>query len=386
MWEEELRGDEDCEFLLNGVTNGFRLINHFDFVPAECHNYSSALDPSVRDQVEAQIQTELVEGRYERVYVKPTIISALGAIKKPNGGIRLIHDASRPPGLALNDYAEIERSQKFQSINDAVDCLSHGAFLCKIDLKSAYRSVPVHPSDFVVTGLKWRFNGDMADTWLIDKRLPFGARFSPGIFHRLTQSVRRMMSRRGFHNVIVFLDDFLIVEPTLERCVLAQRVLITLLRSLGFDIAWDKVEGPAQKLIFLGIEIDTIQDLLVLPEKKLQDFEQLVESMLSLKRVSYKRLQALAGKLNWASAVVRGGRTYLRRILDLMKPIKQTRHKIKVTQGMKEDLLWWSKFLWLFNGKSTIQYHCEQHVVYADGCDVDGACFYNGDWKYVSWS
>ena len=115
------------------------------------------------------------------------------------------------------------------------------------------------------------------------------------------------------------------------------------------------------------------------------EFEVFGEYYVVPKRVSYKRLQALAGKLNWASSVVRGGRTYLRRILDLMKPVKHSRHKVKVTQDMRQDLLWWSKFLRTFNGKSTILYECEVHVVYVDACEVGGACFYKGDWKYVCW-
>ena len=180
VWVDELEGDADKEFLLEGIKNGFHLVNDFNFVPAECANYSSVYENF--DLVEAQIRTELEENRYERVQEKPVVISALGAIKKPNGGVRLIHDASRPTGHALNDYAELEMSQKFQSMSDAVDCLSHLAFMAKIDLKSAYRSVPVHPDDFPVTGLKWKFKGEKDFSYLVDKRLPFGARFSPGIF------------------------------------------------------------------------------------------------------------------------------------------------------------------------------------------------------------
>ena len=47
---------------------------------------------------------------------------------------------------------------------------------------------------------------------MYDTRLPFGAKLAPTIFHKLTQAVRRMMNRRGFDLVIVYLDDFFIVE------------------------------------------------------------------------------------------------------------------------------------------------------------------------------
>ena len=55
-----------------------------------------------------------------------------------------------------------------------------------------------HPDDFPAMRLKWRF--------------PFGARFSPGVFHRLTPAVCRMMAARGFSKVVVYLDNFLSIE------------------------------------------------------------------------------------------------------------------------------------------------------------------------------
>ncbi|CAC5385457.1 unnamed protein product [Mytilus coruscus] len=46
-------------------------------------------------------------------------------------------------------------------------------------------------------------------------------------------------------------------ESTYDRCSAALNCLIQLLRKLGFYINWNKVEGPSQRLIFLGILIDT---------------------------------------------------------------------------------------------------------------------------------
>jgi hypothetical protein len=195
-----------------------------------------------------------------------------------------------------------------------------------------------------------------------------------------------MMAVRGFLKVVVYLDDFLIIESSLERCLVGQNVLIRLLHSLGFDIAWDKVEGQSQWLLFWGVEIDTVADELRLPEKKLVEFEKLVADMLQATRVSLKQLQVFAGKLNWASSVVRGGRIYLRRILDVMKPLKGTRHKYRITVGMKQDLQWWRSFLQVFNGKRTISYSSpEPRYVFVDACETGGGCYCEGDWQYVVW-
>ena len=82
-----------------------------------------------------------------------------------------------------------------------------------------------------VTGFKWNFG----DVYLKDTKLPFGAKLSPGIFHRLTQAVKRMMARRGFNLLIVYLDDFLIISKSKEVCAQALNCLIQLLRKLGLQ-------------------------------------------------------------------------------------------------------------------------------------------------------
>ena len=94
-WDSLLQDDPDRSFLLQGLREGFRVVDS-DIVPhpAEVDNYKSALDNS--KLVEDQINIEVGEGRYAIVSEKPAIVSALGAIKKPDGRIRLIHDCSRP--------------------------------------------------------------------------------------------------------------------------------------------------------------------------------------------------------------------------------------------------------------------------------------------------
>jgi len=100
---------------------------------------------------------------------------------------------------------------------------------------------------------------------MYDSRLPFGARLSVGIFHRLSQAIRRMMQRRGF-KIVVYLDDYLVISDNYFDCITGINTLITLLRLLGFGIAWEKTAGPTQSLTFLGIKIDSESFTLSLPE------------------------------------------------------------------------------------------------------------------------
>ena len=76
-------------------------------------------------------------------------------------GIRLIHDCSRPSGNSLNDYATLEFSQRFQTIDDATSLLQPGYYMAKIDLKSAYRSVSISAESQQFTGLKFVLNNQV---------------------------------------------------------------------------------------------------------------------------------------------------------------------------------------------------------------------------------
>ena len=54
-------------------------------------------------EAETQIHKEAVECRYRGVVEKPVIISGLGAISNKNsGGVRIIHDGSKPVGGVAN--------------------------------------------------------------------------------------------------------------------------------------------------------------------------------------------------------------------------------------------------------------------------------------------
>ena len=67
--------------------------------------------------------------------------------------------------------------------------------MAKFDLKSVYRSVSISKESQRFTGLKFVLGSQII--YIRDTILPFGSKLAPGIFHRLTQAVKRMMARRG---------------------------------------------------------------------------------------------------------------------------------------------------------------------------------------------
>ena len=163
------------DFLLEGILHGFRVTTkEYDGPPIWENNYKSATEEPRRTLVESQIRTEIANGRYVMATEKPKIISALGAVDKPNSQkIRIIHDCSRPKGSALNDFA-VNWKFSYQSVQDAISFITPGCFLAKVDLSNAYRSVKINPADFNVSGLAWTFSGEDSPRIMIDTRLMFG--------------------------------------------------------------------------------------------------------------------------------------------------------------------------------------------------------------------
>ncbi|KAL9977192.1 hypothetical protein ACROYT_G014570 [Oculina patagonica] len=232
-WIRNLGNDPDRNFIIDGLTNGFEIIpSETVLEKAETSNYKSATAGQFRYKVEKQIREEISKGNYVVTQAKPTIVSALGAIPKPQSDkIRLIHDCSRPQHSNVNSYATTQHFS-YVTVEQAVSMIKPNAYLAKIDLKSAYRHVPIHPSNYSATGLAWQFHGENHITYLYDSKLPFGASKSPEIFHRLTQAVTRMMAKRGFHTILAYLDDFLIIGDSKYECELAYQELIQLLSEL----------------------------------------------------------------------------------------------------------------------------------------------------------
>ncbi len=197
---------KDRDFILNGVKNGFKLSVVFGpYVPVDRDNYSSAY--RLREKVEKQIREEIELGNYIVTKSKPIIVSSIGAVPKPNGDVRIIHDGSLPTGISLNSYTA-DTGCSYMDLRYAVRMIKPNNFLAKIDLKSAYRSVKCHSSDHPLTGLQWTFAGDKSPTYMYDAKLPFGHSKSPQIFQKLSESVCFIMKCVYNVNCIAYLDNF----------------------------------------------------------------------------------------------------------------------------------------------------------------------------------
>ena len=116
----------------------------------------------------------------------------LGVIpKSAPGEWRLILDLSFPCQHSVNDGISRELcSLHYPTVDEAIGhilTLGKGALLAKVDIKHAYRNIPIHQLDRHLLGMQWEGN------LYIDTVLPFGLRSAPKIFTAMADMAEWIM-------------------------------------------------------------------------------------------------------------------------------------------------------------------------------------------------
>ena len=359
-WAAALAAHPDkrfTEYIVTGIKEGFRVGYHYGHrrEKAASNMQSAREHPEV---VREYLAKERAEGRVLGPFPPSSLpgvqVSRFGVIpKKGKNKWRLILDLSSPEGRSVNDGIPADLcSLSYVSVDDAARAIvgaGRGALLAKVDVASAYRIVGVHPEDRLLLGMLW--DGGL----YVDTVLPFGLRSAPKIFTALADALEWIVRQAGVEVVLHYLDDFLLVgRPALAECGTNLDTLLGVFERLRIPVAMDKLEGPATLITFLGIELDTGCMTLRLPQEKITELRSLLEEWQTKKVCLTKDLQSLVGKLQHACKVVRPGRTFLRRMFDLLKGVPRRQRFIRLNTAFRSDLAWWGTFMEGWNGISMV--------------------------------
>ncbi|XP_046567983.1 uncharacterized protein LOC124276384 [Haliotis rubra] len=193
--------------------------------------------------------------------------------------------------------------------------------------------------------------------------------------------------------IMHYLDDFLTGgSQGTTQCQANLQTSLAMLTHLGIPIAHDKTVGPASKLTFLGLEIDTLAMQVRIPEGKIREITSQIQHILFKpnSKVTRKELQSLIGKLNFICRAIPMGRAFCRRLIDLLCQGKQPFHHIRITEWVKQDLHMWLTFLTKFNGVSVFQDQLwvdNSHLqLYTDASGSTGfGAYLQGEWFCGRW-
>ena len=173
----------------------------------------------------------------------------------------------------------------------------------KSDLQSAFRQLPIRKEDLDLLGLKHQ------GLYYLDLCLPFGVSIACRVFETFSTALHWKVGQLIADILVHYLDDFHFGGSTWESCVLKLDTFREVCDTIGFPISEDKTVGPTQKLVFLGLGLNTITQTVSIPEDKVRKAMKAITDFLSRKKAKLKMIQSVTGLLNFFNQAIRGGKT-----------------------------------------------------------------------------
>lgn len=376
-------------FLVKGFSQGFDIMFAGPVVSTNPKNLKSARDH--KEAVSRAILTEVARGHTAGPFSAPpfpvTHCSPLGAVAKDSGEVRLILDLSQPTGASINEgIIEEYCTVKYTSFDSAVALVQkagQGAKMSKIDIKHAFRLCPVRKEDWPLLCYAW------LDRFFVDLVLPFGSRSSPGIFNNFADALAWILATEGgIAALIHYLDDYFMCSEDSDLLDQWMQAFIAIFAWLGVPISHEKTVHPCTCLIFLGIEIDSVAQCIRLPKDKFDALMLSLNRWASKKKCTKKDLLSLIGSLSFAAKVVKPGRIFLRRLIDLSKTVTQLHYHIDLNKEARLDIAWWLDFLPFWNGISMFQEEftsSDSLEFFTDASDMGFGGVLGNHWFSQSW-
>ena len=218
---------------------------------------------------------------------------------KPDSDMRqTIVDLSWPKGKSVNagvqkdNYLGSDFILNYASVDDIVKRLidlGPSSLLCKVNISRAFGQLNVDPGDINLLGLK-------LDSYYIDQSVPFGYRHGSIFFEKVTDSIRFIMRKHGFHDLFNYVDD-IIQCGTPSKIYPAFQFLVDLLDQLGLTLNSKKLVSPTTSMVCLGILINTETRTMSVPPEKLENIIKMCDEWQNKKFGSKRELQSLLGSL-----------------------------------------------------------------------------------------
>lgn len=319
-----------------------------------------------------------IMGPFQERPISNLHISPVGVVPKADGGWRMIMHRSYPKYESINYFIDPEvcsvHYSSFDNVVDMISSLGKGALLGKVDVKSAFRLIPVHPSDFELLGFS------IDSLYYVDK-----CSISCKIWETFANFLQWLTQKRsGLETLDHYLDDFILAGKIgTNNCEKLMSEFDNICTELNIPLAEDKGLGPVSVLTYLGLEI---------PKPKVEILKQYVQEFLSRKSVLLKELESLVGMINFFGKAIRSSRAFNRRFYDAMSGASEAHHHIRLFSELKDDLHMWAIFLEKFNG---ISYFPSREWISSDvlelftdstgNAELGCGAYFQGRWAFFEW-
>ena len=354
--------EAETAFLVKGFTEGFS-------IGYQGNKKVRLTDPNLKfrgvgnetvlwNKVMKEVKASRYAGPYDEPPFEYFIQSPIGLVPKDNGKqTRLIFHLSYPRnGSNSSVNANTPRhlcSVKYPDFSKVVQlCLDEGVncHISRSDMQSAFRNLGILVADFCWLVMKAKNPLTGKFSWFVDKNLPFGSSISCSHFQRFSNSIAHLVTWRTGKDLVNYLDDYLFAALIKAVCDGQVKVFLDICDIINFPVNLDKTYWGTTLLTFLGMLIDTVNQMVLIPMEKVDTARKLIGLVLNnpSKKVTLLQLQKICGFLNFLCRCVVPGRAFTRRLYAYtgtkegkLKP----HHHIKVNQEMREDLKMWLNFL-----------------------------------------
>ena len=221
------------------------------------------------NKIMKEVFEKWVAGPFPEIPFKNYIQSPIGLVPKDDNKTRLIFHLSynfSDTNLSLNANTPCEDcTAKYNDLDCTIASCLHisgpnkaSVKLSKTDLSSAFRMLPIRREHWKWLIFKAQNPITRETVFFVDKCLPFGASISCSHYQCFSNALKHIIEHMSGRNFMVtnYLDDFLFVETTEEKCNALVRHFLHLCEEICVPVAYNKTEWATDRLIFLGILLD----------------------------------------------------------------------------------------------------------------------------------
>ncbi|CAF3363996.1 unnamed protein product [Rotaria socialis] len=230
-------------------------------------------------------------------------------LKKPNGEFRFIIDYRKLNSITTKDcYPQ-------PTVEELINRLGGHSWFTKLDLKSGYYQIPIHPADksktaFITQDGLYQF-----------QVLPMGLMNAPPSFQRVMNNI---IGYNRWDYILVYLDDILVFSHSFDDHMKHLQQLFNVLNTHQFTLNLAKCSIAQQSIEFLS---HTITKDSIVPSK------QRIQAILDMPQpTSLSQANKFIGKIGWY-------RRFIPNFAQIAAPIHKVTNKIK----QKKKEFYWSE-------------------------------------------
>ena len=161
---------------------------------------------------------------------------------------------------------------------------------------------------------------------------------------RVSYAIEAIFRYRTKHKANNYSDDFLFITLLKLVCNNLVRDFLSICNEIYFSVSMDKTEWATKLTLFLGMLLDTENQLILIQIKKKECALRELKYLKSKRIVTVVKLQQITSFLNHLCKSLFPARAYTRRFYSKTNGLKQ-HHHVTVDSEMKLDCDVWIDFL-----------------------------------------